>query len=119
MWPSGKDMTEQTDHRDLTVLFETDEARFDSPQFNRSVLVDIGKTERQRRWILSGFGLFGGLIAGSQVPFFIESLKGFQFIYNASASTTIMGADISTLMLWLIIALFGLATLALTTVETA
>jgi len=119
MWPSGNDMSEQTHHRDLTALFEAEEETFASPQFNEAVLSNIGKTERQRRWVLSGFGLFGGLIAGSQVPFLMEFLKSFRPTYDVSASSTILGADISSLMLWLIIAMFGLATLALTTAETA
>jgi hypothetical protein len=112
-------MIEQAIHNDLTALFEGEEDSFSSPQFNEAVLADIRKMERRRRWVLSGFGLFGSLIAGSQFPFLVSFLKRFQPTYDVSGSSMILGADISSLMLWLIIAIFGVATLALTTADTA
>ncbi len=111
-------MTNPENYTDLSSLFEEADKDFDSPDFSNAVTHSIKQDEARRRFVLSGFGLCGGLIAGSQLPFLFDILIGFELNFDVSKSTSLLGLDVSSLILWLLVGMIGLATIALSTGET-
>lgn len=84
MWPEQTDNQKDTDlsFSDLTEAFAANDALLLAPDFTQRVTQTIQREERRRRAVLAGFGLFGGLIAGSQFAGtqggrFMEWIKSF------------------------------------------
>ncbi len=113
-------MTDKTHYNDLTALFEQENATLYSQDLQNTVMGSVRSEEKRRRFVLSGFGLCGGLIAASQLPFLITFLQELNSSNTLDAPLFSIGsADISSITLWTLLALLGLGTLVLTTVESA
>jgi hypothetical protein len=81
MWPDQNTHNDQenegVDFADLRQAFEGNDAALCSPNFTNDIVQSIKREQRRRRFVLAGFGLCGGLIAGSQLSNGLDLVKSF------------------------------------------
>lgn len=72
-------MTDDMKHDDLTALFAAQDRELEAAPFVETVMTRVESDGRKRRLVLAGAALFGGILAGSQIPKLLSEMTGVEF----------------------------------------